>query len=453
METNLHSFNDTNKGQHTTEITNMKDESHKVLEQETKATLDFNTYIQSYGNKNVETEHQEFQTLLSNSHQIVKTGLLDVIHQQQAVLNATVEKKKTDFEGQNNTIQERFGSISSTLNEYIGNFNNTTQERIYSRDKEVEELHNETKNKISTETSDTNTKHLAEIGETITKHQTDYVDHHSNLKNISHDFLQIVQDDSIKFADMTKDDNIARMQENKGILLEKTNYIRTVHDHFDSSVKNANDTAAQMQNDLISTVGDHYTKLIAGNEGFTADFQTTVTKGLEILTPKITVLEDFERIVNGYNYPKVTTLPVIGRGSALHTLDYYLSDFKASVTLLIPNPSDVPVDLISKTKRPKRVTVASLFDLNNPNEKAIVSKLIEQDNVTVRQLSPGHDETGYPQYISADRDSEEIFFGAFDSENKAEFAGVVSSNRQYIEFIGRVITSDFLSKARKIERV
>lgn len=453
METTLHTFNDTNKGQHTTEITNMKDESHKVLGEETQATLDFNTYVQSYGNNNVETEHQEFQTLLSNAHQTVKTGLLDVIHEQQATLTTSIDKKKADFETQNNTIQERFGSISLTLDEYIGNFNNTTQERVDSRDKEVDELHNETKNKINTETSDTNTKHLTEIGNTITKHQNDYVDHHTNLKNISHDFLQIVQDDSVNFADMVRDDNTARMQENKGILIEKTNYIRTVHDHFASSVKNANDTALQMQNDLIATVGDHYTKLNEGNAGFTADFQTTVKKGLEILTPKITVLEDFERIVNGYTYPKVTTLPVIGRGSALHTLDFYLSDFKASVTLLIPNPSDIPVDLISKTKRPKRVTVASLFDLNNPSEKAMVSKLIEQDNVTVRQLSPSHDETGYPQYISADRDSEEIFFGAFDAENRAEFAGVVSSNRQYIEFIGRVITSDFLSKARKIEKV
>ena len=243
------------------------------------------------------------------------------------------------------------------------------------------------------------------------------------------------------------------MKENKSLLLEKTNFVRTVHNHFASSVSTTNETATNMQNDLISSVGDHYTKLIVGNEGFTTDFQTTVKKGLEILTPKITIMEDFERIVNEYQYPKVTSLPVIGRGSALHTIDHYLSDFKASVTLLIPNPDDIPVELINKTKRPKRVTVASMFNLDNQREKDIVTKLIDQDNVTVRQLSPGHGESGYPKYLSADRDSEEIFFGAYDAENKAEFAGMVSENRQYIEFIGRVITSDFLSKARKIEKV
>ena len=100
------------------------------------------------------------------------------------------------------------------------------------------------------------------------------------------------------------------------------------------------------------------------------------------------------------------------------------------------------------------MTVASTFNLDNQREKDIVNKLIEQDNVTVRQLATSHTtESGYLQYLSADRDSEEIFFGAYDKENKAEFSGMVSQNRQYIEFIGRVITSDFLSKAKKIEKV
>ncbi len=453
MESSLHTFNDTNKTQHTTEITNLKDESLKVLGEETQSTLDFNSYIHTYGTKNIETEHQNFQTLLSNVHQTTKSGLLDVIHEQQSVLASSVDKKNTDFDNQNNLIQERYKAISSTLDEYIGNFNNTTQERVNARNTELDELHTETKTKIKNETDETNKNHLSEIAETISKHENDYVDHHTNLKNISHEFLQLIENDSVSFADRIKDDNINRMQENKGILLEKTNYVRTVHDHFASSVGSANETALQMQNDLITTVGNHYSQLIEGNNGFTTDFQTTVKKGLEILTPKITILEDFERIVNDYTYPKVTSLPVIGRQSALHTIDHYLSDFKVSVTLLIPNPDDIPVELITKTKRPKRVTVASMFDLNNQREKEIVSKLIEQDNVTVSQLSPGHDESGYPQYISADRDSEEIFFGAFDKDNKAEFAGMVSENRQYIEFIGRVITSDFMSKARKIEKI
>ena len=38
-----------------------------------------------------------------------------MIHEQQAELNATIDKKKTDFEKQNAIIQEKFSTISSTL--------------------------------------------------------------------------------------------------------------------------------------------------------------------------------------------------------------------------------------------------------------------------------------------------------------------------------------------------
>ena len=454
METSLHSFNATNKDQHTKEIENLKTESLQVLGDETTTSLTFNSNVHAYGNKHVQTEHDDFQALLVNALNTSKNGLLDIIHEQQAILTSTEEKKKTDFEAQNKTINDRYKGISDTLNEYISNFNNTTQERVNSRESEVTELHDETKSKITEETDKTNKNHLNEIGTTITTHETDYKNHHANLVSISHDFLQLIENDSKSFADMVRDDSTARMQENKNLTFEKTKYVRTIHDHFASSVATANQTATSLQDGLITSVGDHYNKLIAGNEGFTKDFQTTVTTGIEILTPKITIMEDFERIVNEFTFPRITSLPVIGSSSALHTISHYLSDFKASVTLLIPNPSDIPVELISKTKRPKRVTVASTFNLDNQREKDIVNKLIEQDNVTVRQLATSHTtESGYLQYLSADRDSEEIFFGAYDKENKAEFSGMVSQNRQYIEFIGRVITSDFLSKAKKIEKV
>ena len=454
METSLHSFNDTNKNQHTTEINNMKAESLKVLEEQTTSAVNFNTFSHDYGTKLVTNDHDDFQKVVLDSLTTIQAGLLDIVHEQQNTLSNTEQKKKNDFESQNTTIQERYQTISDTLNEFVANFNNTTQERANARENEITELHNETKNKVTSETTTTNEKHLSEIGTTISKHETDYKDHHANLMNISHEFLQVIENDSKAFADQVRDDGINRMKENNELLIEKTNYVRTVHDHFATSVNTANQTATSLQDGLISSVGDHYNKLIEGNDAFTKEFQTTVTSGLDILNPRITIMEDFERIVNSYTYPKITSLPVIGSSSALATFDHYLGDFKASVTLLIPNPDDIPVEAISKTKRPKRVTVASTFNLNDPREKEIVRKLIEQDNVTVRQLEKSQTtKSGYLQYLSADRDSEETFFGAYDSENKAEFAGMVSQNRQYIEFIGRVITSDFMSRAKKIERV
>ena len=67
MEQTLQSSNDSNKSQHQEEINNLKNESQKGLDEETALTLSFNMNIHSYGNKNVQTEHAEIQTILSIS--------------------------------------------------------------------------------------------------------------------------------------------------------------------------------------------------------------------------------------------------------------------------------------------------------------------------------------------------------------------------------------------------
>jgi hypothetical protein len=453
MEKSLHSFNSTNKDQHTTEINNLQNESLDVLNKEIISCLAFTRETHTHATEHVKNDHDKFQNVLTTNLNLTKTGLLDVNQEQQTILTKSIDKKKVDFENQKQTIDSRYSTISNTLLEFISNFDNTTQERVNSRTTETTDLHSETKTKINSETSDIKAKYQVEIETTIQKHEQDYKDHHTMLSSNADEFLLLIENDSKSFSAMVRDDSNTRMKNNNRLLSEKTTYIRKVHDYFASSVESANNTASKLENELVTSIGEHYTKLISGNEGFSKEFQTTVTTGLTILIPKITIMQDFEQVVKNYSFPKVTSLPVIGRGSALQTMNSYLGNFKASVTLLIPNPSDIPVELISQTKRPKRVTLASMFNLDDPKEKEIVNKLISQDNVTVRQLSPGHgSDSGYPQYLSADRDSEEIFFGAYDSENKAEFAGMVSQNRQYIEFIGRVITSDFLSKAKKLEK-
>jgi hypothetical protein len=261
------------------------------------------------------------------------------------------------------------------------------------------------------------------------------------------EFLKEIENDLVFFSDSVRNDVTERMKGNISLLKEKTNYVRRIHDQFESSVQDTTSTANQLKDDLIVTVNSQYESLIAGNKGFSSDLQKTVSDGLAILEPKITIMEDFERIVREYQFPKITSLPVIGHGGAMNTIKHFLSDFKASVTLLIPNPNEIPVDLIAETKRPKRITVASMFDIDDPVQKEMIRKLVEQDNVTVRQLSS---QANLPLYLSADRDGEETFFGAHDPENKAEFAGMVSENKGYVDFIGKTITSDFLSRAKKL---
>ncbi|HKZ39363.1 MAG TPA: hypothetical protein VJ044_00285, partial [Candidatus Hodarchaeales archaeon] len=183
--------------------------------------------------------------------------------------------------------------------------------------------------------------------------------------------------------------------------------------------------------------------------------QATVSAGIDVLNPRVTLLESLEKVVRDSKFPSVNSLPVIGLGDALHTIDHYLDNFKAIITLLIPNPRDIPVKRILDTKRPKRVTIASMFDMDSPVDKDIVKQLAAKDNVTVRRLDKeqfsGAGGEYVPLYIVAERDTEEMVFGSQDAEKKAEFTGIVSQNLSYIKFIGRLVLSDFMTKAKKVE--
>ncbi|MHA2102618.1 MAG: hypothetical protein ACW981_04285 [Candidatus Hodarchaeales archaeon] len=447
----LHEINQVNKNQYETEIKNIETDMIAVK------FHGYNGQIHFTASEHTQSDHDNYQSLLKDTLSTIQSSLIQIVQEQQKMNSTLKSQKEESFTTQNQQIQDRYSKISENLGTFVTNFRETSQNRVNEKETETNEFHQETTTKILDETNKIKENYKSEVTQTIEQHDKDYREHHSDLTNSSHEFLQIIENDAVSFAQEVRNDSIERMKSNITLLKEKTNYVRTVHDHFASSVETAVSTSNQLRDGLIGTANDHYDKLTAGNAGFSKELQTTISSGLEVMTPKITIMEDFERLIKDYKYPIVTSLPVIGRGAALHTLDYYLSDFKAHVTMLVPNPREIPLEAILATNRPKRVTVASMLDLDNPQDKEIVKKLTEKDNVTVRVLDPaqyrGTTASEHPNYLSADRDAEEIFFGAYDIENKAEFAGMVSQNQSIIEWAGKVLLSDFLTRAKKIDRV
>ncbi|MHA1983510.1 MAG: helix-turn-helix domain-containing protein [Candidatus Hodarchaeales archaeon] len=457
MNDRLHEINQVNKTQHENEIKNIENDMISVLNKISDKVHTFNGHIHFTASEHTQAGHDNYQSLLKDSLSTIQSSLIQIVQEQQKMNSTLKTQKEESFVNQNLQIQDRYTKISDNLNTFVTNFKETSQNRVNEKENETNDFHQEATTKILDETSKIKENYKSEVTQTIEQHDKDYREHHSDLTNSSHEFLQIIENDAVSFAQDVKDDSIERTKSNISLLKEKTNYVRTVHDQFASSVGNAVSTSNQLRDGLIGTVNEHYDKLTTGNEGFSKELLTTITSGLDILRPKITIMEDFERIIKEYQYPTVTSLPVIGRGAALHTLDFYLSDFKAHVTMLVPNPREIPLDAILATNRPKRVTVASMLDLDNPQDKEMVKKLTEKDNVTVRILDPaqyrGTTASEHPNYLSADRDAEEIFFGAYDLENKAEFAGMVSQNQSIIEWAGKVLLSDFLTRAKKIDRI
>ena len=107
------------------------------------------------------------------------------------------------------------------------------------------------------------------------------------------------------------------------------------------------------------------------------------------------------------------------------------------------------MELIKEINRPKRIDLSSQFDLTRNEHKMFAKRLLEQDNVTLRNIeirSGGE----FPPFLACDIDGEEVMFGTQDPTNKTAFVGMVSQNPDFIQLTGKVLLSDFLSRAKRI---
>jgi len=199
---------------------------------------------------------------------------------------------------------------------------------------------------------------------------------------------------------------------------------------------------------------DQFELVLKGAEEYANEIADISSSAETILNPRLATLEDLDNIVKNYKFPKVTSAPIIGWAAALTSINQMFESIKSSMTLLIPDPSHIPVEKILATKRTRRITITSQFNLQNDDEKKILKQFFEKGNVTIRRLekgSYGGQATDYPPYLAADRDGELVLFGSQDKENESVFIGMISENRNFIDLMGKVVLSDFLSKAKKVD--
>ncbi|MFW9929805.1 MAG: hypothetical protein ACFFD1_10475, partial [Candidatus Thorarchaeota archaeon] len=451
----LNEINMQNKENHLSSINELEQKDTNALDEICSQMKEFTSTMHDRATTQTQIDQENFQNLIVTVGHTLKDSFNKIIQEQRDQFKKIEDIKNDMYTSQDTQIQEHYQQMHTYLNEKITNYEQMSNNKISYRKEELKTLHEDAQNQISSDNTSTKEKYVSEINTTYQKFHDSYGQLHTDLKGITIQFLEKAEKDNTDFLMESRDDTINRYRKNVDILRNKTKYMGTIYDQYSGSIKSAMVTANSLRDGLIQKLNDHYEIITTGTANFAQGLQTTVTSGLEVLKPRITILEDLERIVTEYKYPRITSFPVIGRGQALNTINEYLGDFKASVTLLIPNPKEIPVESILNTKRPKRVTVASMFDLDLPDEKEIVKKLVELDNVTVRRLEPEQYRGaggGYPAYLSAERDAEETFFGAYDTENKAEFAGMVSQNQSYIDFIGKVVLSDFITRAKKLDR-
>jgi hypothetical protein len=237
------------------------------------------------------------------------------------------------------------------------------------------------------------------------------------------------------------------------IMQNKFQYVLKAQEVLNKNIQSLIDVENSFIEKFTSQLQNQYINVLDGTKQYSNKLLDIIKTVEQLLTPKTTMFDDLDKLVKNFSYPKMTSVPIFGWSASLQTIDKMLETCKASVTLLIPNPEHLPLEKILKVKRPKRVVIASQFNLEDPKEKEKIKELVNKDNLTIRKLEIGQISAigkGYQPYLAAERDNEEILFGSSDLESKSEFVGMISQNKSFIDLMGKTVLSDFLTKTKKL---
>jgi hypothetical protein len=397
-------------------------------------------------------------------------------------LNNSVDSTSSSLSSAYNEI---LSSLDGSLDEFNSNFDTTHTEQLESIKQTYDEIKKALTELLTSSREKANTK-LQEQTTSLTnsseKAQSDYnknkelaltemdkniINQFAEIDSTNKNFYKTVLETQTSFVteigslletfqSSLSDLTLNQMKGLISSLEDKFNIFNETQVILSNSIKGFIETESTVRNSLTQGI-DEQAKLLQTNlKDHAGEFEKLAKIGEELLTPPSSLLDKFNSIVKEYSYPQIESAGIIGWSATIVQVETMIKAMKTRVTLLIPNPNDLDIlmETISNAKRPKRIDLSCQFDLNNKEHVAIIRKLLNQDNITLRNIleKGGGTETKYPPFLAVDRDGEEVMFGTQDPSNKTAFVGMVSQIGSFIELMGKVVLSDFLSKAKKINQ-
>jgi len=125
---------------------------------------------------------------------------------------------------------------------------------------------------------------------------------------------------------------------------------------------------------------------------------------------------------------------------------------KSNVTMVIPDPTDIPTRILGKVKAQAKMTLISKID--EITHKTIIDEIKASDELgrtKIRKIGM-QDMQGYSRYIAFDRDGGEEMLIAFLDETEKEWVGVLSTSDGFKNvLIGETLGRQALSISRELK--
>ncbi|MHA1557893.1 MAG: hypothetical protein ACTSPM_13280, partial [Candidatus Heimdallarchaeota archaeon] len=163
--------------------------------------------------------------------------------------------------------------------------------------------------------------------------------------------------------------------------------------------------------------------------------------------------EAFQTTVTTYPRPNIETAILYSKDAIFDRLDDMLTErIKSNVTMVIPEPTDIPTKTLGKVKAQAKMTIISKIDeVSNKNIIDEIKASDELGRAKIRKIGM-QDMQGYAEYIAFDRDGGEEMLIAFKDETEKDWVGILSTSDGFKNVvIGETLGRQALSISRELK--
>ncbi|MFX1282443.1 MAG: helix-turn-helix domain-containing protein [Promethearchaeota archaeon] len=228
--------------------------------------------------------------------------------------------------------------------------------------------------------------------------------------------------------------------------------IRELHEKVVNVVnemsKNATDQLSATSQLIAGSIQAEITTLETELTDYSTKFKEVTQQNEEVFKNYLFSLEKLSSLVTDTKHPEVQTAPIVSREAVLNYIHHMFARMKGGMTLLIPQVSDIPIDMILETKNHQRINLVSVIDPNTHTD--LLKRLFSKPNVRVRSVdTTKFEDVG--KYIAADRDGEEVIIGI--TEDQGETVAIASYADSFVTLMGKIVLGDyFLARSIEITR-
>ncbi len=224
-----------------------------------------------------------------------------------------------------------------------------------------------------------------------------------------------------------------------------------------TGIRNNEETAISAIGEITSVVETSVRKEIEAVKGGFDDYYKRFAKDALKISR---LLQDFktqhESLLNGvviYPRPKIETAILYSKDAIFDRLDDMLTErIKSNVTMVIPDPTDIPTKTLGKVKAQAKMTIVSKIDeIANKNIIDDIKASDALERVKIRKIGM-QDMVGYSEYIAFDRDGGEEMLIAFKDETEKDWVGVLSTSDGFKNVvIGETLGRQAMSISRELK--